>query len=637
MALLLFAVVVPAICLLWFMGVAMRNEQRASQRSVEEIYRGQLTSIRGRVEKHWSGVAAELERMAETNSAAVAFERAVKSGLVDSLVIFDGKGNVAYPNKAEPRARIENEGNGKWSEASQLEFSHHDYVKAAGQYALLAKETTDANLAAQALQAQVRCLVQAGQTASAISIINTDLNHERYQRAADTQGRLIVANAELLALELIGDRTAPESHEMSERLKRRLMDYENPVIAAPQRRFLMKELRRVSPEIEFPMLEAEELAEGIARSRTMALGNTGVRAADSGNGILLSAKPHRVLALVKSAHAQSQLSRMLLEEPISISSRITVTPPSVENDSSFIWVPVGEPLNGWRLSLWLNDPRLFEDAAAHQRNLYLGTGVLMVATIGVLGFLAIRVLRRQTALARLKNDLAATVSHELKTPLSSIRVLVDTLLDSERLDEPKAREYLQLIARENERLSRLIQNFLTFSRMERKKYVFHFEAVPAGKIIDDAVVAMRERFSTAGCAVDIQIEGVLPMVEADADALTTAVINLLDNGCKFSEETRRVTLRACEESEFLVISVEDRGIGIAAVDIRGLFQPFKQLDERLSRRGSGCGLGLSIVQFIIDAHRGMVSVKSELGRGSTFTLRIPVAMAESKTQKQAYE
>src|SRR6185436_8029045 len=134
-----------------------------------------------------------------------------------------------------------------------------------------------------------------------------------------------------------------------------------------------------------------------------------------------------------------------------------------------------------RLALSLKDQKLFASTTEHRAGIYLWTGVLVMAAMGVLALLAVRILRRQVALARLKNDLAATVSHELKTPLSSMRVLVDTLLGSNKLTEQTTREYLELIARENERLSRLIQNFLTFSRLERKQQAFHFAPAPVPK------------------------------------------------------------------------------------------------------------------------------------------------------------
>ena len=137
---------------------------------------------------------------------------------------------------------------------------------------------------------------------------------------------------------------------------------------------------------------------------------------------------------------------------------------------------------------------MFDTAAEQRIASYVWIGVLVFATVIVLAALALRLVRRQMALTQLRNDLVANVTHELKTPLSSMRLLVDTLLNSQPLHEQTAREYLQLIAQENLRLSRLIDNFLTFSRMERNKYAFGFKEVPAAAIVEGAITAVRERF-----------------------------------------------------------------------------------------------------------------------------------------------
>jgi len=292
-------------------------------------------------------------------------------------------------------------------------------------------------------------------------------------------------------------------------------------------------------------------------------------------------------------------------------------------------------LPGWRLALSIKDQQLFDTTTQHRAAIYLWAGVLVIATMAVLTLLAVRIVRRQTALARLKNDLAATVSHELKTPLSSMRVLVDTLLESEKWDERTAREYLQLIAQENERLSRVIQNFLTFSRMEREKHTFQFEPVPARQIIEAAANAVRERFDVPGCRFELEIAGELPDVMADSDALTTAVINLLDNAYKYSEDIKHIVLSARAENGCVLFSVRDNGIGIAPREAKRIFQPFHQVDQRLSRKGSGCGLGLSIVQFIAAAHHGKASMQSERGRGSTFTISIPIASQVTSVKREA--
>jgi signal transduction histidine kinase len=238
-------------------------------------------------------------------------------------------------------------------------------------------------------------------------------------------------------------------------------------------------------------------------------------------------------------------------------------------------------------------------------------------------------------LARLKNDLAATVSHELKTPLSSMRVLVETLLEANSFDEQKTREYLQLIAQENERLGRLIQNFLAFSRMERRKYAFHFESVPAPQIVTTAVESVRGRFDVPGCRLEVQLEENLPPVQADAGALSAAIINLLENAFKYSEDIKHIIVRARRHESDVLFSVADNGIGIAPRERRRIFQAFYQVDQRLCRQGSGCGLGLSIVRFIADAHRGRISVESRPGAGSTFTLSVPIDSGTGSLRKEA--
>jgi signal transduction histidine kinase len=288
----------------------------------------------------------------------------------------------------------------------------------------------------------------------------------------------------------------------------------------------------------------------------------------------------------------------------------------------------------WRLALSLRDQKLFDATIGHRTTVYLWTGVLVVAAMAVLTLLAVRFLRRQVALARLKNDLAATVSHELKTPLSSMRVLVDTLLDSEKIHEETAREYLQLIAHENERLSRLIQNFLTFSKMERRKYTFDFTSLPPRQIIDAAINVLHERLDAPGCCFEVQVDDNLPDVRADPDALATALINLLDNACKYSEDIKHIILRVSVEKGNVVFSIRDNGIGIVPRETKRIFQPFHQVDQRLSRKGSGCGLGLSIVQYIIDAHDGSVSVESQPGSGSTFTISVPAAPGATQMRKE---
>jgi signal transduction histidine kinase len=631
-ALLSVAVLVPALCLVWFMDAAMRNERLAARQKLADVYRAQLSSTQARLDRLWRENAVELQKLSHISPAPAAFAKCVESGLVDSVVLFDERGNVTYPNTPMAEAGPE-ELDARWQNAGELEYLRKDFLSAAQRYGALAAESTNVNLAARAFQAQARCFVRGGQKEAAIRVVNEVLNDKRFDHAVDAQGRLIAANAELLALELLADPALFQS--TLGRLKGRLTDYESTTMAAPQRRFLMKEVRRISPKTEFATLPAEELAAQAEEQRFGLTGDAALHRAPSGDLWLYATPNRRVLAIIRSGTLLNRLRTVLTPEGFPSDVEVKLFSPGAEGEAAFVSVPAGQNFPGWQLAISFKNQETFDAPARKRMVIYLWTGVLVIAAMGILAVLAVRLVRRQAALARLKNDLAATVSHELKTPLASMRVLVDTLLNAEKLDEQTAREYLQLIARENERLSRLIHNFLTFSRMERRKHTFHFERTPVRKTVMAAVDAVRDRFGATDACVEVQFEPDLPDVVADADALVTALINLLENAEKFSDRSEPIILRAYTQNEEVIFSVRDRGFGIAPQEIKRIFRPFYQSDQRLSRKGSGCGLGLSIVQFIVAAHGGRISIQSEPGRGSTFEISIPAAAENKLTEHVA--
>ncbi|NQT13902.1 MAG: sensor histidine kinase, partial [Planctomycetes bacterium] len=261
---------------------------------------------------------------------------------------------------------------------------------------------------------------------------------------------------------------------------------------------------------------------------------------------------------------------------------------------------------------------------------YFWTGILVIAAMSMFAAIIAQAFRHQMRLSRLKNDLVATVSHELKTPLASIRLLVDTLLDEPEPREEKVREYLELVAKENLRLSRLIDNFLAFSRMERNRHAFEFAEIRAADVIEATVEVVRERFGEPRCRFDVEVAAGLPPIEADADALVTVLLNLLDNAWKYSGEKKHIVLRAYAGGGDVCFEVEDNGIGLSKAATRKVFKRFYQVDRRVSREIGGVGLGLSIVQFIVTVHDGTVRVRSRPGRGSAFTVGIPRAPAASQ-------
>jgi signal transduction histidine kinase len=626
MLLLLLAVLVPSVCLLWFINQAVQNERLAVRQKLVDAYRLNLALVQNEAEAAWRQSAAALDADSDRLRPPALFAKEVRAGLADAVICFDPAGNVAYPGPApvpKPQAPT-----APWTEAERLESGNS--AEAATAFARLAELAMSPDLAARALQAQARCLVKAKKTEAVIALLTGPLEEERYRHATDAQGRLLVPNAELMVLELLKDSAPDRARATFERLKQRLLDYDDPALSAPQRRFLMREVQRLFPDQTLsPMLAAEDLVARCLEAGPIRAGEPVLRPAAL-PGVWQFASTHgRVATLHQTEALLKRMRASLASQLLPAGVSLAFLPPGKELERSFLMLPAGASLPGWRLALSLNDQRLFDTAAEQRIASYVWIGILMFATVIVLAALALRLMRRQMALTQLRNDLVANVTHELKTPLSSMRLLVDTLLNSQPFHEQTAREYLQLIAQENLRLSRLIDNFLTFSRMERNKYAFGFKEVPAAAIAEGAITAVRERFNIPICRFETHIAPDLPSVVADADALVTAVVNLLDNAYKYSGEEKQITLSVSAENGSVLFAVKDNGIGLSPRDTKRIFKRFYQVDQRLSRSGGGCGLGLSIVKFIVTAHHGSVRVESQPGRGSTFTISLPRAVAQS--------
>jgi len=396
-------------------------------------------------------------------------------------------------------------------------------------------------------------------------------------------------------------------------------------MSAPQRHFLLRQLQRLHPEAETrTLLAAEDLAAQYVETGPIQFGEPGLRAT-SMPGVWQFASGHgRVLVLHRTEGLRARVRTGPVAQLLPPDLNLILLPPGEEAEGFFPSLPSSPLLPGWRLTLALKDQRLFDTAAEHRVAAYVWTGALVVGTVVVLASLALGLVRRQSALTQLRNDLVANVTHELKTPLASMRLLVDTLLDSGALHPPAVRDYLQLIAQENLRLSRLIDNFLAFSRMERNKHVFDFKPVPAAAIVEAAAAAVRERFREPGCRFEFHPAAQLPPVMADSAALVTVLVNLLDNAFKYSGDDKHITLAAEAADGRVRFTVADNGIGLSPRDTRRIFKRFYRVPGA-DPAGGGCGLGLSIVEFIVRAHHGSVSVRSRLARGSTFTVEIPAA------------
>lgn len=279
----------------------------------------------------------------------------------------------------------------------------------------------------------------------------------------------------------------------------------------------------------------------------------------------------------------------------------------------------------WQVHLYLVDQSSVNDSVREQFRAYAWTAGIVAVAICIIAAGAGFAVNRQLRLNELKSTSVATVAHELRTPLASMRMLVDTLREGRYNNEQQVAEYLDLIASENLRLSRLTDNFLTLSRLERNEHAIHLAPTPAREVIERAANSMRAKLETPGCHFTFDVPDELPDITADRDALALVIANLLDNAVKYTGEEKKITLHARDASGRVFIAVTDNGLGLSRAERKNIFRQFYQVDQKLSRSRGGCGLGLALVQHIIEAHGGRVDIESQLGRGSTFTVSIPIA------------
>lgn len=249
---------------------------------------------------------------------------------------------------------------------------------------------------------------------------------------------------------------------------------------------------------------------------------------------------------------------------------------------------------------------------------------LVLAITLVAAFLLWRDVRREIETAGLRAQFVSSVSHELKTPLTSIRMLAETLLLGRQPVEADRVEYLETIVNESERLSRLINNVLDFSRIERDGRTYQMAATDLDAVVRDAARAMSYPLEQGGFDLRVHTAEVLPVVDADGDALTQAVLNLLSNAVKFSGEERLIELQLARENGDALIRVRDHGRGIETRHQSAVFERFFRAPDVQAEGVPGTGLGLALVEHVARAHGGRVELDSAPGRGSTFTIRLPL-------------
>ena len=352
--------------------------------------------------------------------------------------------------------------------------------------------------------------------------------------------------------------------------------------------------------------------------------------------IALSEFRQRVAAILPSTYSPARIITVLDESGEPLAAPANASPGVAPRDwrRPFVSQEIGASLPRWEVASYLTDPgSIAAQARSASAVIWILVLILFVSVAGG-GTMVLTSLYSEIRLAQKKAGFVANVSHELKTPLTSIGLFVDLLRRKRQPDAAKRDQYLAMMAAETERLGRLINNVLDFSSQEKGKKKYAKRAVDVEQVVEDIVEGQRVRLESLGFQVRFRKNGPgdLPRCSADPEALKQILLNLLSNAEKYSPRSREIDVEVNGSGANVSVHVRDRGIGVAEKDRERIFREFVRVDDSLTTRVPGTGLGLTIARRIARDHGGDLACNGREGGGCDFVLTLPVGTPQEKVE-----
>ncbi|MBW1811030.1 MAG: HAMP domain-containing histidine kinase [Deltaproteobacteria bacterium] len=649
--LVIFAVAAPSLLLTGFGLIAINNERDAALKRINELYSPTLRKLTAAIDARMAELASQSENLLAKLTGFANYEIPFPTEEINAFLqknpsatnffVIAKDGRQQLPRPKPPLPSWQGYLPDGFNAGRQLEFASNRPGQAVDSYRQVLASLSSSDPARCPVQnALARALKKSGQPAkSAQALAELVASCGNY---VDSSGYNLAIGAHLQWLHILHSTDRARFVKEAENLAARLG---NPGLVAsqPQIRFAAKKAVELIQSFNPPGLDelaarfmttfsqADLLAAlaGLTEKTPAQPVLSTVRVSGTRQVVVLRGGDSLSGFQLDPASMQPFLESTLekLEMASNVRARIQASAnPETKNKLTGIIagsVFLKKTDLAWRLDLILTDSASIDQLTESRTRMYFWVLLFVVAAL-VLGILrTMQVMYRETKLSKLKTDFVSSVSHELRTPLTSIRMFTETLLLERVKTKEEERECLETIGKETERLSRLVERILDFSRMEAGRKAFRFKAEDLCELVQLALAACRPLIEAKSFDVTISIAEDLPNILVDRDAIVEVLINLLSNAIKYSPENRRVEIWARQTPESIEFGVSDQGIGILRSDQKKIFEKFYRVDMPLASEIPGSGLGLSLVEFIVRAHAGEILVDSTPDRGSTFTVRLP--------------